>query len=454
MALENNLGVQADRLGPQIETYGVAQARAAYGSNLTSTTTNAERDLAADGLPDASGGTTIRHERQFQDQRRRPAVRAVGRRALYGRHRRVAADDEQPDEPFNPQLDSSLAASLHAAAAAELQDRRPAAEPAAEPEEQEIADVQLRQTLTQTVAQRSQRLLQPGRTRSASSRSRRSRSSCARRRSGTTSKRWKLGTMAPIDIVQAQAEVASTEEQVIVAEGQIQTAEDILRVLIMNPSQPDFWTTKLEPADSRRSRRSPSTSTPRSRTRWPTAPISSQSRKRSDQTDISMKYLRNQKLPALDVIGNYNVQGVAGTQFQFDRNSATFPPPSSASRSAASATRCATCSPTTSRRGACAQPQLSDRDERRRCRARAGAPAARAADDQPPRSRDDRSSRRSATPAAGHDGPQAGRDDTESARSSPSRTCRPKRSGSPSACPTRSVCLQAQRDLTSQLNRS
>ena len=30
MALENNLGVQADRLGPQIGTFGVAQAHAAY----------------------------------------------------------------------------------------------------------------------------------------------------------------------------------------------------------------------------------------------------------------------------------------------------------------------------------------------------------------------------------------------------------------------------------------
>ncbi len=62
-------------------------------------------------------------------------------------------------------------------------------------------------------------------------------------------KKVELGTIAPIDIVQAEAEVARTEEQVIVAEGQIQSAEDALRVLIMNPSQPDFWTTKLEPGE-------------------------------------------------------------------------------------------------------------------------------------------------------------------------------------------------------------
>ena len=50
--------------------------------------------------------------------------------------------------------------------------------------------------------------------------------------------------MAPIDIVQAQAEVARNEESVIVAEAPIRTAEDRLRTLIMNPSQPDFWTTR------------------------------------------------------------------------------------------------------------------------------------------------------------------------------------------------------------------
>ena len=39
MALENNLGVRADRLSPQIETYGVAEAKAAYAPTLTSLTT-------------------------------------------------------------------------------------------------------------------------------------------------------------------------------------------------------------------------------------------------------------------------------------------------------------------------------------------------------------------------------------------------------------------------------
>ncbi len=62
MALENNLGVQADRLGPQIETYGVAQARAAYGLNLTSTTTTRSATLAAHGLSHHGRGRQHPHD--------------------------------------------------------------------------------------------------------------------------------------------------------------------------------------------------------------------------------------------------------------------------------------------------------------------------------------------------------------------------------------------------------
>ena len=47
--------------------------------------------------------------------------------------------------------------------------------------------------------------------------------------------------MAPIDIVEAQSEVARNEETVIVAEAAIKQAEDRLRALIFDPAMPDFW---------------------------------------------------------------------------------------------------------------------------------------------------------------------------------------------------------------------
>ena len=61
--------------------------------------------------------------------------------------------------------------------------------------------------------------------------------------------RVEVGTMAKIDIVTAEAEVASNEEAVIVQKAAIESAEDQLRALIMNPSQPGFWTAAFNPID-------------------------------------------------------------------------------------------------------------------------------------------------------------------------------------------------------------
>src|SRR5262249_51474154 len=62
-------------------------------------------------------------------------------------------------------------------------------------------------------------------------------------------RRVAAGTMASLDIVEAQSEVARNEEGVIVAEAAIRQAEDRLRVLVLDPSAPDFWTVSLAPAD-------------------------------------------------------------------------------------------------------------------------------------------------------------------------------------------------------------
>ena len=162
---------------------------------------------------------------------------------------------------------------------------------------------------------------------SGSSRSRRSRYELAQTSLRNNQKKVDLGTIAPIDIVQAEAEVARTEEQVIVAEGQISSAEDALRVLIMNPSQPDFWTTKLVPGEQPTLAPQPLDLDAAIANALTNRTDIAQARKSVETTDINMKYLRNQKLPALDIVGNYDVVGTAGTQRVFDYTQGVIPPP-------------------------------------------------------------------------------------------------------------------------------
>jgi len=129
-------------------------------------------------------------------------------------------------------------------------------------------------------------------------------------------KRVEIGTMAPIDIVQAEAEVASNEQNVIVAQAAIKSAEDRLRALILDPSTPDFWNLKLEPTD--------------------TAPFQVEAidiegavrnalDKRADlhsaknsleQSDINIRYFRNQILPDVNALVNYGTIAYGGTQLE------------------------------------------------------------------------------------------------------------------------------------------
>ena len=162
MALENNLGVKADRLGPQIQTYAVAEARAAYALNLTSQTFTQERDGASHGLPHHGRGQQHPVERQLQHRRRHSAVRALGWRPLYARHRRIPAEDEQPHESVQSASRFEPDRVLYAAAVEELLHRQLTAEPAAEPEGSGDRRRAAAADTDADLASRSQRLLQPG----------------------------------------------------------------------------------------------------------------------------------------------------------------------------------------------------------------------------------------------------------------------------------------------------
>ncbi len=62
-------------------------------------------------------------------------------------------------------------------------------------------------------------------------------------------KKVEVGTLAPIEITQAEAGVASREESVIVAETAVENAEDGLRQLLAVPQQDPSWSRHIVPTD-------------------------------------------------------------------------------------------------------------------------------------------------------------------------------------------------------------
>jgi outer membrane protein len=138
------------------------------------------------------------------------------------------------------------------------------------------------------------------------------------------SARVEIGTMAPIDIIQAQAEVARQEEAVILAEAQIARAEDALRTLISNPSQPDFWNLRLEPTDVAQFVPVNVDVEGAVRTALDRRTDLNASRKQLESNDISIRYFRNQTQPDVNAIVTYSATALGGTQNVFEPG--TFPP--------------------------------------------------------------------------------------------------------------------------------
>jgi len=316
MALENNLGVKADRLGPQVETYNLASARAAYGLNLVSQTfTNNSSSLSGD----FTTAGTLTNETLRSNGGLQQLVPWGGGRYSVGMDASRRSSNS-PTDTFSPRLDATLSGTYVQPLLRNFKIDQTRQNIMVSQKRQETADIQLRQDLTQmtrTVRNAYFNLVNAMGAYDVAVKS----LDLARTAYKNNQRRVEVGTMAPIDIVQAEAEVASTEEQVIVTQGQIQQAEDNLRVLIMSPSQPDFWTTKLEPADK-------PTLTPQAidvdaaiKNALTNRTDIAAARKQLETADISQRYLKNQKLPAVDLTAAYSAIGYAGTQREFDRSS-------------------------------------------------------------------------------------------------------------------------------------
>jgi outer membrane protein len=127
--------------------------------------------------------------------------------------------------------------------------------------------------------------------------------------------RVEIGTMAPLDVVQAQSEEAARRQTLVQAESTRRTAELSLKSLIVSGTEDELWNATLNPTDR------PTVS--------PT-PIDleaaighalenridlQQAHKQLQSNDVSLRNLNNQTLPSLDLTATYSASGLGGTQF-------------------------------------------------------------------------------------------------------------------------------------------
>ncbi len=324
MALENNLGIRASRLSPQVQALILNQTRASFAPTLisnfvkNSSTTPPEDFLSGSGTALTNAG--LRTNGGLQQLLKwgggRYQVTLDGARNITSNAGSV----------YNPRLSSNLNAIYTQPLLRNFSIDSLRQQLLSGQKEQEIVDLQLQQQLTQTarsvrsayydlvgaigqlqVAQQSLDL--------------------ANESLRNNQRRVEVGTIPPIDIVEAQAEVSRNEEAVIINEAQVRSLEDALRTLVMNPAQPDFWTTRIAPSEQPVLTAQVVDVESAVRNALDKRTDLAQLRRQMDQTDISIRYAKNQKLPAVDLTTSYNVIGLGGTQNEFNYAAGVIPAP-------------------------------------------------------------------------------------------------------------------------------
>ena len=126
--------------------------------------------------------------------------------------------------------------------------------------------------------------------------------------------RVEVGTLAPLDIVQAQAEAATRRQNLAAAEAAASTAELALKRYIVSGTDDPLWQQTLRPVDLPSLSPAPADIEGAIRKALADRTDLTNLRRNLRSNDVNIQYYRNQSLPALDVTASYGAQGLGGPE--------------------------------------------------------------------------------------------------------------------------------------------
>jgi outer membrane protein len=133
--------------------------------------------------------------------------------------------------------------------------------------------------------------------------------------------RVEVGTMAPIDVVQAQSQSATARQNLAVARQAMLTTELALKRLIVAGTQDPNWNAQLDPTDRPEFAMQPIDVEAAIRRALSERTDLDIAKKNIQANDVTLKFLRDQLKPQADFLATYGVVGLGGTQLVKAANS-------------------------------------------------------------------------------------------------------------------------------------
>jgi outer membrane protein TolC len=304
-ALENNVDIAVQRFSPIVGAEGVRAARGAYDPLFTSTLGNTSTDLRAT----SSFDPTQRDFRQFNFGLAQEVPTGASLSLTFNNSK---TDAPSPISTFNPVFNSSLTASFVQPLLRDFRIDAARQQLKVAKKNREISDLQFHQTVVNTVAGvKSQYydFLYAIDNLEAQKKS----LALAKKFLEENQIKVRVGTMAPLDVVAAESEVAAREEAVIVAEAAVADTEDALKRSIFPKSDAETWAVRIVPTDRPTAEPIAVDVEAAIRTAIEKRTDVNIARRNLEKEDVSVQFRKSQTLPAVDLVASYGTAGVGGT---------------------------------------------------------------------------------------------------------------------------------------------
>ncbi|HET9359437.1 MAG TPA: TolC family protein [Vicinamibacterales bacterium] len=311
-ALERNLDLAVERLNPQLQDLQLERLHATYRPTVSGTFS--QRNQVQPPTSQLNGGLIVENNQGAYNTGLTQAVPwGGGDFSVNFTNQRQETNNSFSN--FNPSYNSNLTASYTQPLLRDFRIDSTRQQIRVSTINREVSDIQLRRTITTTVANVRNSYWELLFASQAVEVARGS-LELALKLVDDNRARVEVGTMAPLDVVQAEAEAATRRQTLAQAEATMQTAEIALKRLIVNGTEDDLWRAKITAIDRPEFRPEPLDVEAAVRRSLDNRTDVAQARKTIESNDVTMGYLKNQTLPALDLTANYSAQGVGGTRFE------------------------------------------------------------------------------------------------------------------------------------------
>jgi outer membrane protein TolC len=307
LALEQNLGIRIQRIDPQIQDLGVATARSLWTPSLTTGLSRNSVSTPAQSvvIPSTVSGTLATSIGMNQQ-----LPWGANYVASWNNQRLTTTDITKT---FSPQLTSTLNLTYAQPLVRNFSIDQIRDQVKISQKMRDLSDIQLQAVITGTTRNVKNAYWDLAYN-IANLKAQQQSLELSQQSLRDNQRRVEIGTMAPIDIVQAQAEVASNEQGVIIAEAGIKTAQDNLRILILDPAAPDFWTVSFDPSDLPAFEAQAIDEDAAVHNALSQRADLRSAKNSLEQGDVNIRFFRNQILPDVNAQVNYGTFGIGGTQ--------------------------------------------------------------------------------------------------------------------------------------------